>query len=239
MTLKIIVNGACGRMGSITCNTIESAEDMQLVGRANKNDNLDAMIKNLKPNIVIDFTTPNAVYNNCKIIIDNNVHPLVGTTGLDSTKISELQKRCDQQKLGGIIAPNFSLGAILMMKYAQDAARYFPDCEIIEMHHDKKIDAPSGTAIKTAELMGQSLSKKTESQPLDASRGEIHHGIPVHSIRLPGLFAHQSVMFGSLGEVLTIKHDAMTRASMMPGILLACRKLPALDRLIYGLENII
>ncbi|MCH9643243.1 MAG: 4-hydroxy-tetrahydrodipicolinate reductase [Gammaproteobacteria bacterium] len=239
MVLKVIVSGAQGKMGSITCSTLENADDLQLVGHCNKNDNIDTMIKDLKPDIVVDFTTPSAVYDNCKIIIANKVHPLIGTTGLSNHQIDELKTHCNEQKLGAIIAPNFSLGAILMMKYAKDAASYFPDREIIEMHHDQKIDAPSGTAFKTAELMAENCNQNDTNGQTDPSRGKSHHGIPIHSIRLPGLFAHQSIMFGNLGETLTIRHDALNRAAMMPGVLLACRKLPKLDHLVYGLEGII
>ena len=232
MTLNIIVNGAQGKMGRATCAALKNTSDLQLIAQSTKESDLNAMIKALKPDIVIDFTTPNAVYDNCKTIIDNNVRLLVGTTGLTQIQLNELKKLCEQRALGAIIAPNFSLGAILMMRYAQDAAQYFPDSEIIEMHHHQKLDQPSGTAIKTAELMSENQPKKpTDSDPC--------HGIPVHSVRLPGLFAHQSVIFGGAGETLTIRHDALTRESMMPGVLLACRKLMTLDHLIYGLEKII
>lgn len=235
--IKIIVSGAEGKMGQTTCTAINNQPEFSLVGKSTKNTNLKEMIHTLQPDIVIDFTTPTSVYKNCQIVIDSGTRLLVGTSGLTTEQISTLGDLCKQKSLGAIIAPNFSLGAILMMRYAQDAAKYLHDSEIIEMHHNNKLDKPSATAIKTAELMAN--NRKVATTPCASSSGDIHSGTPIHSVRLPGLFAHQSVIFGGTGEVLTIRHDSFTRESMMPGVILACRKLISLNDLLYGLENII
>ena len=240
MTINIIVNGAKGKMGAITAETIKQNKQFTLVAALDHDDNLADAIQKHQAKIVIDFTIPSTVYENTKTIIQNGAHPIIGTTGLSDTQIAELSNLCEQKKLGGIIAPNFSLGALLMMRYAADAAKYFPECEIIERHHEKKLDAPSGTALKTADLMrnkpASSISNELKNHP---ARGELHHDIPIHSVRLPGYFAHQTVIFGGVGEVLTIRHDAMTREAMMPGVVLACQKVLELDRMIYGLEQLL
>ena len=240
MTINIIVNGVQGKMGAITAQTISQNKQFTLVAGLDEHDNLADAIQKHQAKIVIDFTIPKTVYENSKIIIENDAHPVIGTTGLSDANIAELSNLCDKKKLGGIIAPNFSLAALLMMRYAADAAKYFPECEIIERHHEKKLDAPSGTALKTADLMrnkpASTIPGELKNHP---ARGEIHHDIPIHSVRLPGYFAHQSVIFGNTGEILTIRHDAMTREAMMPGVILACQKVLELDHMIYGLENII
>lgn len=217
MTIKILINGIHGKMGSVAKRTLP--QDFQLVAEGDRSTNLEKLIQQHKPDIVVDLTTPDAVFKNTKIIIDNNVRPVIGTTGLTHQQINDFEKICAQKKLGGAIVPNFSLGAVLMMKYAQDAAKYLPDVEIIEMHHAQKKDAPSGTALKTMQMMDKD--------------------IPIHSVRLPGFFAHQMVIFGGFGETLTIRHDALTREAMMPGLYLTCRKVMELKHLVYGLESLL
>ncbi len=240
MSIKVIVNGANGKMGKVTVDAIRADSDCDLVASLTREDDLGAAIKKHHADVVVDFTVPSVVFANSQTIIDNNARPVIGTTGLTLTQIETLQQQCAQKKLGGIIAPNFAIGAILMMKYAADAAKYVPDVEIIEMHHEKKIDAPSGTAAKTAEMIAQSknLQPATHS-PEDAARGEHYHGTHIHSVRLPGLFAHQAVMFGGLGQTLTIRHDSTDRNAMMPGVVLACHKVMQLNELVYGLENVL
>lgn len=239
MAIKVIINGVLGKMGRVIKAHIAAQKDLQLVAETDHQDDLAKTIHDTKADVVIDFTTPQAVFNNAKTIIATGAHPVIGTTGLSVDQIQELEKLCKTKKLGGIIAPNFSLGAILMMKYAQDAAKYFSDIEIIEMHHAQKIDAPSGTAAKTAQMMAavRQIPEKTPSK--DRARGELHHGIPIHSVRLPGFFAHQMVIFGGNGETLTIRHDSMDRAAYMPGIFHACRKVMQLNQLVYGLEHVL
>lgn len=229
MPTRIIVNGASGKMGKITATTIKSQPDFSLVAEIGRGNNLANTIQETGAEIVIDFTVPAVVFENTKTIIEAGARPIVGTTGLTLQQIEQLKLLCEEKSLGGIIAPNFSLGAILMMKYAKDAVKYLPDAEIIEMHHAQKIDAPSGTALKTYHLM-------LESNPeLKKNNKEM----PIHSVRLPGFFAHQAVIFGGVGETLTIRHDAIDRTSMMPGVLIACRKVLALQSLIYGMEHIL
>ena len=237
--MRVIVNGANGKMGKITVEAVTEASDLELVAAIDQDDDLANAIKTHQANIVIDFTTPKSVYKNTEAIIQAGAHPVIGTSGLTPEEIKQLQHLCLEKQLGGIIAPNFSLGAILMMKYAADAAKYFDDAEIIEMHHPYKLDAPSGTAKKTAEMMAESGNIKSKNNHSDQARGEQYQGINIHSVRLSGLFAHQAVIFGGDGELLTIRHDGMDRTSIMPGVLLACRKVGELSELVYGLEKLI
>lgn len=243
-TISVIINGAKGKMGSEAVIAVNNDPALTLVASLGRTDDLAKTIRDTKADCVVDLTTPDAVYKNAKIIIENNAHPIIGTTGLSAQQILELQELCAAKKLGGLIAPNFSLGAVLMMQFAKQAAAFFPDVEIIEMHHEKKKDAPSGTAIKTAELIAENCDVKRK-QPIDCHEtltgalGAKHCNIPIHSVRLPGLVAHQQVLFGGDNETLTIRHDSIHRKSFMPGIVLACKKVPALTELKYGLEHIL
>ena len=164
---------------------------------------------------------------------------MIGTSGLTQDSVNELQQHCQSQQLGGIVAPNFTIGAVLMMKLAEQVSPYYEYAEIIEMHHQHKADAPSGTATRTAEMMTQANPNFIHPHMDDISRGDDQHGVPTHSVRLPGLFTHQSVIFGSEGETLTIKHDCSDRAAAMPGVILACKKVMLLDNLVYGLEHVL
>lgn len=243
MAICVIVNGALGKMGEETCKAIKNDPEFFLAGKACKNDNLSAMVKSTQAQVVVDFTNAHCAYHNACVIIEAGAHPVIGTTGFSAEQIHDLTQRCAQKKLGGIIAPNFSLGAVLMMKYARDCAHYLPNVEIIEMHHDEKIDAPSGTAIKTAEMIAETRAKSTsrviEKELLTGARGGIAHDIHIHSVRLPGLVAHQAVIFGNRGETLTIRHDMLHRQAAMAGVILACKKVFELKTLVYGLENIL
>lgn len=243
MTIKVMVSGAHGRMGQETVKAVQNASQFQLVGTSDRNDDLAKLIHQHKPDLVVDFSTPESVFKNAEIMIENRVHPVIGTTGLTSDQIATLKKQCDEKKLGGIIAPNFSLGAVLLMKYAADAAKYFSHVEIIELHHDGKADAPSGTAIKAAEMIADNcnnvVTQKPQKENITGSRGAQHKNIPIHAVRLPGLMAHLEVIFGSLGETLTFRHDTINRECYMPGVLLACEKVMKLNQLVYGLENIL
>ncbi|MDK2820551.1 MAG: 4-hydroxy-tetrahydrodipicolinate reductase [Clostridia bacterium] len=205
-------------------------------------NDLASVIVATRPQVMVDFTVATAAINNAKFAIEQGVSPVIGTTGISLEQIDELHQLCEKQKVGCVIAPNFSIGAILMMYFAEQAAKYFPRAEIIEMHHDKKIDAPSGTALKTAEL----ISSKTEEVKLPSSeetvkgaRGAVYKGMAVHSVRLPGAVAHQEVIFGDKGQLLTIRHDTTSREAFLPGLLLAINKVQELGGLVYGLENLL
>ena len=244
MTIRVLVNGASGKMGQMAVKSILNEPSLMLVGETGRNNNLAQEIKKNQAEVVLDLTNAETVLKNVQTIIAAGVHPVVGTSGLLKDQVILLQEQCAKQKLGGVIAPNFSLGAILMMRYAEDAAKYFPNVEIIEMHHDGKLDSPSGTAVLTAELIASSrhqipkVPEKTR-ETIPGARGALYQQIPIHSVRLPGLVAHQQIIFGGVGETLTIRHDSMDRQSFMAGILLACQKVVGLDRLVYGLEHLI
>lgn len=236
--IKILVNGAYGRMGQETVKAIEKDPALELIAKNGSNDNLESVIQSVKPQIVIDFTIPNTAFKNAKIIIENNIHPVIGTTGLTSQEIQDLQSMSKQKQLGGIIAPNFSIGAILMMKMSEMAAKFFNHVEIIEMHHENKKDAPSGTAIKTAEMIA-AVNQIENFNPDFQARGLAKQNIQIHSLRLPGFVANQQVIFGNLGETLTIKHDTIDRQCFMPGVILACKKVIELKELVNGLDKIL
>jgi 4-hydroxy-tetrahydrodipicolinate reductase len=225
--IKVLVNGANGRMGSETVNAVSNAVDLELVGQTDMGDDLAKAIKDSKAEVVVDFTQPKVAMKNVKTIISNKAHAVIGTTGLSPANLTEIKKLCSKNRVNCIVAPNFAIGAVLMMKFAKEAAHYMPQVEIIELHHDKKLDAPSGTAIKTAAL-------------IDGDRKNFKHKkIPIHSVRLQGLVAHQEVIFGGLGQTLRIRHDSISRESFMPGVTMAIRKVKKIKGLVYGLENLL
>lgn len=239
--IRVLVNGAEGRMGQTTVAAIEAHSSLDLVGKGTEQDDLKTLIEKTQPQVVVDFTTPAAVYTNTLTMINMGVHPVIGTSGLTNQQIEHLQKM--SQGLGGIIAPNFSLGVILMMKAGALFAKYFPDVEIIELHHPNKLDAPSGTAVKTAQMLSQARTKsptpRHSEEKIPGALGAQCDDIPVHSVRLPGLVAHQEIIFGGHYETTSIRHDSFHRESFMPGVCFACEKVVTLDRLYYGLENLI
>jgi 4-hydroxy-tetrahydrodipicolinate reductase len=243
MTISILINGAFGKMGQETVKAVEASQAFKLVGKLGKSDVLKTALIDKKPEIVIDFTTPEVVYQNTLTIIEHGAHPIIGTTGLSDEQREKLGNLCKERQLGGIIAPNFSLATLLMIKYVKDCARYFSDVEIIELHHKRKKDAPSGTAIKTAESIAQGRRKEGyasfSKEMISGTRGTKKDNIPIHSVRLPGLLAHEMVIFGGEGETLTFRQDTLSRKAFMPGVLLACRKVLGLKTLIYGLEHIL
>jgi len=244
MTIRILVNGAAGKMGLVTVKTIIAEPELELVGQTGRGDDLGEMIRETRAQVVVEFTQPKVVYENTLAIIAAGARPVVGTTGLSSQQIKKLQERCNKLRRGGIIAPNFSLGMVLMMKYAAEFAKYFPQVEIIEMHHDRKKDAPSGTALYTAEMMAASRSRPGKGatalhETVPGSRGANHLGIPIHAIRLPGLVAHEQIIFGDIGETLTLRHDTIDRQCFMRGVVLACKKVMKLKKLVYGLEQVL
>lgn len=236
--IKVIIAGAAGKMGQTSVEAILKNDELDLVAKMGRGDDLAKAIRETKADVVVDFTVPSAVFQNSKTIIEEGARPVIGATGLNPSQIQELQKMCADRKRGGIIAPNFSLGAILMMHFAQEASQFFEHAEIIELHHEKKVDAPSGTAIKTSEMMKRSSPRQVIAAK-NPARGEIHNEIPIHSVRLPGYFAHQKVIFGGTGETLTIQHDALDRQCMMPGLILSCKKVMDLNELVYGLDKLL
>lgn len=242
MKPRVIVNGAHGKMGAVTVQTLEQNAQFELVGQFDHHTPLADAIKNSRPDIVIDFTTAAVAFENAKIIINSGTHAVIGTTGFTPEQIAQLKKACDEQKLGAIIAPNFSISALLLMRLAKESAKYLPHVEIIEAHHEKKADAPSGTAIKTAELINESRAKVNpihSHELIKGARGADKDGVPIHSIRLPGFVGQQEVIFGSPGETLILKHTTIDRHAFMPGVLLACEKVVHLNSLVYGLEDLL
>ncbi|HVT62734.1 MAG TPA: 4-hydroxy-tetrahydrodipicolinate reductase [Legionellaceae bacterium] len=243
MTKTVIVNGASGKMGHLACQTIADHPDFELIAALGRHDNLGDTIRKTKAQIVIDLTRADCVYTNALTIIHHHAHPVIGTSGLTEEQIQDLRQQCQQQQWGGIIVPNFSLGAILMMHFAATAARFLTDVEIVETHHPQKIDAPSGTAIKTADMIAKTrvhAKPKLENKiSLPGARGANCHEIPIHSLRLPGVLAKQSVIFGNTGETLTITHESIDRSSFMPGLILACQRVSELNTLYYGLDQLI
>lgn len=243
MPIKIIVNGAQGKMGLEAVKAINNDEGLQLVGTLGRQDDLPTAVKTSGAEVVLDFTSAHCVFENAMNIIESGARPVIGTSGLTKDQVAQLSQRCLKEKLGAIIAPNFSIGAILMMRFAQEAARYFPHVEIVEMHSHTKVDAPSSTALRTAEMMAETKAKLAsnlqEKETVAGARGGRYQDIPIHSVRLPGLVAHQSVIFGDVGQTLTISDNTSSREAFMPGVVLACQKVIDLDHLVYGLETLL
>lgn len=254
MTKKVLISGFTGAMGQKAVNLVNSMEDFELVGGLSPQAQADSLpnaqvfnqlseIPDHFADIWIDFTTPSAVYENVSFSLTHGMRPVVGTTGLTDEQENELKQIAKQQNLGGLIAPNFGMSAVLLMKFAQEAAKYFPDVEIIEMHHADKKDAPSGTALSTAKLIAENRSAHEtapdEVETLENVRGGDYQGIKIHSVRLPGYIAHEQVLFGGDGEALTIRQDSFDRQSFMSGVKVALEKVMSLHELVIGLENIL
>ena len=242
--IRVMVNGAKGRMGQEVVKAVTVASDLELVDQTDLGDDLIARIKASQAQAVVDFTTAAVAFESTRKILVAGVNPVVGTSGLLAEQVAELQQLAEDKGIGGLIAPNFAIGAVLLMKYAQDAAKYLPDVEVIELHHNRKADAPSGTAVKTAQLIAEArqeipMALVQEKELFEGARGSEVHGVRVHSLRLPGLVAHQEVIFGGTGETLTIRHDSIHRESFMPGVCLACRKVIGTQQLFYGLEHLL
>lgn len=245
MTIKVAVLGALGRMGAESVKAIKGATDLELVAEIEIGDSLE-ILKSSGANVVVDFTHPDAVMQNLEFAINNGIHVVVGTTGFDDKKLSNIKDwLAKNPKVGAVIAPNFGLGAVLMMQFAAKAAQFFESVEIVELHHPDKADAPSGTASRTAELITQArknakrpaMPDKTSSG-LDGARGAKVGDVPVHSVRLRGLVAHQEVLLGDQGETLSIRHDSIDRSGFMPGVLLAIREVNNRPGLTFGLEHL-
>jgi 4-hydroxy-tetrahydrodipicolinate reductase len=238
MGIAVGVLGAQGRMGSEVCRAVESADDLQLVAALDVGDDREPL---RQADVVVDFTTPAAVMDNLRWCIDAGLHVVVGTTGFDDGRLAEVRGWLDGSSVGALVAPNFGIGAVLMMQFAATAAPYFDSVEIVELHHPNKVDAPSGTARRTAELVAQARagrqSPDATSQELDGARGADVEGVHVHAVRLAGLVAHQEVLLGGHGETMTIRHDSLSRESFMPGVLLGVRWVTEHPGLTVGLEQ--
>ena len=261
--IKVLVVGASGKMGSEVVRTLVVQPDMVLVGAvdsshygadigelvlSSKNNvrverDLQQALTECEPDVVVDFTRPEGLFGRIQTVLNAGIPPVVGTTGLSQAELVDLADLCQRQKIGALIAPNFAIGAILMMQFAQEASRFFRDVEIIEMHHPNKVDAPSGTAIKTAEMILESRESlntgASGTESVQGVRGGDLGGIRIHSIRLTGLVAHQEVIFGGPGQTLTIRHDSLNRESFMPGVMLGIREVRQLPGLVYGLDQLI
>lgn len=273
-SIPVIVNGAAGKMGREVIKAVAQASDLVLMGAidttpehqdkdagelAGLSEPLEVPITNqlepmlayvagerqMQPGVLVDFTHPDVVYNNIRSAIAYGIRPVVGTTGLSPAQIQELSDFAEKASTGCLIIPNFSIGMVLLQEAAVRASQYFDHVEIIELHHNQKADAPSGTAIQTAQLLAEmgktfNTAMVQETEKIPGARGSLaDEGIRIHSVRLPGLIAHQEVIFGAAGQIYTLRHDTSDRACYMPGVLLAIRKVNQLKSLVYGLEKIL
>ncbi|MDQ8706987.1 4-hydroxy-tetrahydrodipicolinate reductase [Streptomyces sp. LHD-70] len=242
--LRVAVLGAKGRIGSEAARSVEAADDLELVAALDRDDKIETLAE-VGAQVVVDLTHPDAVMGNLEYCVANGIHGVVGTTGWTDERLAQLRGWLDAQPSTGVlIAPNFSIGAVLTMQFAQKAARFFESAEVIELHHPNKADAPSGTAHRTAQLIAEAREKAgcapqpdATSTALDGARGADVDGVPVHSVRLRGLLAHQEVLLGGEGETLTIRHDSLHHKSFMPGILLGVRRVVDTPGLTFGLEH--
>lgn len=255
MSIKVIIAGFKGKMGSTAVQMVKEDKDLTLAAVLDPfatEESVDGVpvfkskeeLIGFDADVWVDFTTPKFAYENTRFALENGFAPVVGTTGFTPEQIEELTELSADKQLGGLIAPNFAIGAILLMQFAAQAAKYFPHLEIIELHHDKKKDAPSGTAVKTAELISQvrtSLHQGAvdEEELMAGARGAEFDGFRIHSVRLPGLVAHQEVIFGAQGEGLTIRHDSYDRVSFMSGVNLGIKEVVKREKLVYGLEHLL
>lgn len=259
----VIVNGACGRMGQAVLKAVQEADGLELVGAVDikggadtgslvglpangilVETDLEALLARKKPEVMVDFTRPDVVFGNVMTALAHKTSPVVGTTGLSDEQKAEITKAAEENDTPAFIAPNFAIGAVLLMVMSRQVAKYMPDVEIIELHHDKKLDAPSGTAIQTAAMIAEVRKAHKQGNPdefekLEGARGADYEGMHIHSVRLPGYVAHQEVIFGGLGQTLTIRHDSMNRESFMPGVVLAAKKVRSLKGLTVGLDKLL
>ncbi|MFP8884347.1 4-hydroxy-tetrahydrodipicolinate reductase [Streptomyces mangrovi] len=242
--LRVAVLGAKGRIGSEAARSVEGADDMELVAALDKDDSPEALTE-AGAQVAVDLTHPDAVMGNLEFCVGHGIHGVVGTTGWTDERIGKLRTWLEASPgTGVLVAPNFSIGAVLTMRFARQAARFFESAEVVELHHPNKADAPSGTATRTARLIAEARAEAgcppqpdATTSALDGARGADVDGIPVHAVRLRGLLAHQEVLFGDTGETLTIRHDSLHHSSFMPGILLGVRRVTGTPGLTVGLEH--
>ncbi len=262
--IRVMVSGANGRMGREVLKALSRDPECEIVATVDLKaawedvgeilglgksgvqieSDLETAIRSHRPQVMVDFTHPKSVVGNVMIALRNGVIPVVGTTGITEADLTMIRTYCEEHHATCFICPNFSIGAVLMMRFAQEAARYLPHCEIIEMHHDQKLDAPSGTALLTAKMIAGERGNLKQGHPdeeekIPGARGSEYEGFRIHSVRLPGYVAHQEVIFGGLGQILTIRHDSLSRESFMPGVVLACKKIIDRQGLVVGLDQLL
>ena len=239
--IRVALSGAAGRMGRILAPGLEGTPGIELVARIEQHDDLVAVARAARAEVVVDFTTPAAAAANARKILEAGCCGVIGTTGFRETDLVDLDARAQAARLGVLVAPNFAMGSILLQRFAAEAARILTRCEIVEYHHDGKADAPSGTALRTAEAIAAAGSGAGGGPGggLPGARGADHHGVRIHAIRLPGFVAHQEVIFGGLGEVLTLRHDAISRECYLPGVVLGVREIRGRVGLLRGLESLL
>ena len=246
MSTRVAVLGASGRMGTSACAAVEASDDLDLVAGLGSGDPLETLVEQ-RVQVAVDLTRPDAVMDNVRFCVQHGIHAVVGTSGFDDERLDTVRGWLrDAPSVGVVVAPNFAVGAVLMMRFAAEAARFFESVEIVEMHHPDKADAPSGTARRTAQMvaaarreagLGPMPDATTDTD--DGARGASIDGVPVHSVRASGLLAHQEVLLGTTGETLTLRHDSFDRASFMPGVLLAVRAVGSRPGLTVGLEHLL
>ena len=234
--MRVAVIGAAGRMGSTVCQAVRDDPETELVAEVDAHDTLEQVL-DAGADVAVEFSLPDSVKQNTAWLLKRGVHTVVGATGLDDDDLAELAELTGPANL--FVAPNFAIGAVLMMRAAEMIARHLPDVEITELHHDRKVDAPSGTALRTAKLIAAARRAEPARADEDPARGQLVDGVPVHSVRLPGLVASQEIVFGAQGQTLTIRHDSLDRSSFMPGVLLAVKRVATLPGLTVGLEHLL
>jgi 4-hydroxy-tetrahydrodipicolinate reductase len=265
MSVRVAVAGAAGRMGRNVVRAVHEDPGTELAAAIDVacggedagelagvrpvgvpvRSGLEAALGSSRAEVLVDFTRAEAAHANALAALRLGVSPVIGTTGMSAAQVAELRSLAEERDVGAFIAPNFAIGAVLMMLFARQAAKYLPDVEVIELHHEKKIDAPSGTALRTIELIlegrgeGRAARPPREEMKVEGARGGDVEGVRVHSVRLPGYVAHQECIFGGLGQTLTIRHDSIDRVSFMPGVILACKKVRELNGLVVGLEHLL
>ena len=244
--IKVIVNGAKGNMGKASVQAIDHDDELNCVAQCDVDSNLKDEISSLEPDVVLDFTHPNVVFSNAKTILAAGKRAVIGTTGLTEPQLQELDGLSKSNNTGVLVCPNFAIGAVLMMQFAAQASKYLNEVEIIEYHHPYKADAPSGTAIKTADMIhdvtptiNDRFGDFKQTELIEGAKGGYYKNIPIHSVRLDSYIASQEVLMGSPGQRLTIRHDSMDRASFMPGVCLAIKKSLDVTGLVYGLEKLL
>lgn len=234
--IRVAVIGAAGRMGSAVCGAVREDPETELVAEVDAHDSLEAVL-DAGADVAVEFTLPDSVKRNTAWLLERGVHAVVGATGLSDDDLADLEKLTGPANL--FVAPNFAIGAVLMMRFAEQAARHLPDVEITELHHERKVDAPSGTALRTARLIAEARRGAPARSDDVPARGLLVDGVPIHSVRLPGIMASQEVVFGGTGQTLTIRHDSLDRSSFMPGVLLAVKRVAHMPGLTVGLEALL
>ena len=244
--IKVIVNGAQGKMGKAAVQAIENDPELSCVAQCDVDSNLESVISDTSPHVVLDFTHPTVVFSNAKIILNAGIHAVIGTSGLSEDQLKELSQLATDNNSGLLVCPNFAIGAVLMMQFATQAAKYLKEVEVIEYHHPYKADSPSGTAVKTVDMMtdavpdiNASFNDLQQTELINGAKGGYYKNVPIHSVRIDSYIASQEVLMGGAGQRLTIRHDSIDRMSFMPGVCLALKKSLDVTGLVYGLEHVL